>query len=187
MFFLRRPSSHDIERFLRVSRDLPMSYQPSGILDRAGIGGRLDEARTVIGHGEAAFARARAALRAWKHFDMGWVDVHPACAPVQAGTVVAVRIRHLGFWSLNGCRVLSVTPDDDTRFGFTYGTLTNHAESGEELFEVSLDPRSGDVTYRIRARSWAQAPLARLGQPIVRTLQQRFRDHSAEVMVRAAG
>ena len=31
------------------------------------------------------------------------------------------------------------------RFGFAYGTLTNHAESGEELFEVFLDPATGDV------------------------------------------
>ena len=100
---------------------------------------------------------------------------------------MAVLIRHLGFWSLNGCRVLySVgSLDDVARFGFAYGTLTNHAESGEELFEVFIDPQTDEVLYRIRAISWPQATLARVGQPIVRVLQERFRDHSAAAMKRA--
>ena len=37
------------------------------------------------------------------------------------------------------------------------GTLGNHAEAGEELFEVALDEKTGDVTYRIRAMSWPHA------------------------------
>ena len=108
----------------------------------------------------------------------------PRDAPVAVGTVVAVLIHHLGFWSLNGCRVLySVgSLDDVARFGFAYGTLTNHAESGEELFEVFIDPHTDEVMYRIRATSWPQATLARVGQPIVRALQARFRRHSAAAM-----
>ena len=95
-------------------------------------------------------------------------------------------IRHFGFWSLNGCRVLyEVGGQTDTaRFGFAYGTLTNHAESGEELFDVFLDPESDEVRYRIRATSKPQAALARIGQPIVRALQARFRRDSAAVMKR---
>ena len=71
------------------------------------------------------------------------------------------------------------------RFGFAYGTLTNHAESGEELFEVVLDPTTQDVLYRIRAISWPQALLTRFSQPIVRLLQARFRRDSGEAMMRA--
>ena len=136
---------------------------------------------------QPTFERARAALIAWKHFDIGWVETFPRHAPVAVGTVVAVLIRHLGFWSLNGCRVLYHLDGsaDVARFGFAYGTLTNHAESGEELFEVFIDPQTGDVKYRIRATSWPQAALARVGQPIVRVLQARFRRHSAEAMKRA--
>jgi uncharacterized protein (UPF0548 family) len=66
-----------------------------------------------------------------------------------------------------------------------YGTLTNHAESGEELFEVFIDPRTEEVVYRIRAASSPQATLARFGRPIVRVLQERFRHHSAVAMKRA--
>ena len=54
------------------------------------------------------------------------------------------------------------------RFGFAYGTLTNHAEAGEELFEVWLDARTDQVMYRIRAISRPRAVLARLGYRIVR-------------------
>jgi uncharacterized protein (UPF0548 family) len=141
----------------------------------------------AVGHGQADFERARAALLAWKQFDIGWVETFPRHAPVAVGTIVAVLIRHLGFWSLNGCRVLySVgSPGDVARFGFAYGTLTNHAESGEELFEVFIDPRTEEVVYRIRATSWPQATLARVGQPIVRVLQKRFREQSAAAMKHA--
>jgi len=38
--------------------------------------------------------------------------------------------------------------------------------------------------YRIRATSWPRATLARVGQPIVRLLQARFRRDSAAVMTR---
>ena len=78
-----------------------------------------------------------------------------------------------------GCR------DEHTRFGFAYGTLTNHAEAGEEVFEVCLDPETDEVRYRIRATSWPRAMLARVGQPVVRALQARFRRDSAAAMTRA--
>lgn len=185
MFLARRPSSETIERFLRESRDLPLSYGPIGILQTETPLRNLDEEKVAIGHGRADFDRARAALMEWKHFDIGWVETFPPNASVAAGTVVAVLIRHLGFWSLNGCRVLYCDEADNARFGFAYGTLTNHAESGEELFEVSIDSDTEEVTYRIRAISWPQAMLARVGQPIVRVLQARFRSHSAAAMKRA--
>jgi uncharacterized protein (UPF0548 family) len=187
MFLARRPSRETIDRFLLDSQDLPLSYGPIGIVTAETARHALDEAIVVIGRGETDFARARAALIAWKQFDIGWVETFPRRAPVAVGTVVAVLIRHLGFWSLNGCRVLySVgSLDDAARFGFAYGTLTNHAEAGEELFEVFIDPQTDEVIYRIRAISWPQATLARLGQPIVRALQARFRRQSAAAMKRA--
>jgi uncharacterized protein (UPF0548 family) len=148
---------------------------------------RLDQASVVIGRGLADFERARTALVAWKQFDIGWVETFPRHAPVTAGTVVAVLIRHFGFWSLNGCRVVydAGRSSDAARFGFAYGTLTNHAESGEELFEVFIDPQTQDVVYRIGAISWPQTVLTRVGQPVVRALQARFRRDSIAAMARA--
>jgi uncharacterized protein (UPF0548 family) len=186
MFSVRRPSTAAIERFLDASRNLPLSYGPVGIV-RETPAGRFDEEVVAIGHGDDDLERARAALAAWKQFDIGWVETFPKGAPVEAGTVVALLIRHFGFWSLNGCRVVypAASPEGERHFGFAYGTLTNHAESGEELFEVFIDRQRGDVMYRIRAISWPQATLARIGQPIGRALQARFRRDSVAAMKRA--
>ena len=62
-----------------------------------------------------------------------------------------------------------------TKFGFAYGTLPEHAESGEERFLIEWD-RAGDggVWYDILAFSRPRQFLARLGHPWVRRLQKRF-------------
>lgn len=180
---MRRPSRAAINRFLERSRELPLSYGPPGIVSHAPTVGRYDEQVVAIGHGAADFIRARAALASWKHFDIGWVQAFQAEASIDTGADVAVLIRHFGFWSLNGARVIyHVGADDPAAFGFAYGTLTNHAESGEELFAVFIDRQSGDVMYRIRAVSWPQSVLTWMGQPMVRVLQARFRQDSAAAM-----
>jgi uncharacterized protein (UPF0548 family) len=187
MFLLRRPSPAAIDRFLRESQDAPLSYAPIGLVKDPPGHGRFDEQVVAIGHGIDDFRRARAALMAWRQFETGWTDLHPRQASIDAGTVVAVVIRHLGIWSINGGRVLyhADASGSERHFGYAYGTLTNHAEHGEELFEVFVDPPSGSVMYRIRAVSWPQAALARLGSPMARLLQARFRRHSAAAMARA--
>ena len=123
----------------------------------------------------------------WAHFDLGWLEVAPAGAPIVVGTNVAVIVRHLGFWSVNGCRIVNVIERSAPvpAFGFVYGTLETHAEAGEEIFLVSLSPASGDVTYSIRAASRARAPLARLGYPVTRAFQARFRRDSLRAMATA--
>ena len=85
---------------------------------------------------------------------------------------------------MNGCRVLYLTGDgeSDGTFGFAYGTLTNHGEIGEELFEVSVDRDSEAVNYKIRAVSKPGAVLARIGYPWVRVLQAKFRKDSIAAM-----
>lgn len=186
MFLLGRPSARDIDRFLSASRELALSYAPIGLARDGRDGFTLDEQVTIVGTGEAAFTRAKAALVGWRHFDLGWVDLFPKLAPITAGTVVAVLVRHLGFWSLNGCRVVYPTGGPgQSDFGFAYGTLTNHGECGEEIFEVSFRPGTGEVSYRIRAVSKPRDPLARLGYPVARRLQARFRRDSAAAVTRA--
>ena len=196
MFLLHRPAAADVERFIAASRDLPLSYEPIG-LAREGVaafaeasapsaGFNLDEHTAIVGSGEAAFARATRALIEWRHYELGWLDVFPKPAPIVPGTVVAVSVNHLGFWSLNGCRVVySIGSPGDSAFGFAYGTLANHAEAGEEIFQVSLDPDTGEVSYLIRAASKPRAVLARVGTPVVRRLQARFRRDSARALQRA--
>jgi len=161
MFFVRRPPREAIDRFVRESQELPLSYGPISVVNGETPCRDLDEAIVTIGRGRTDFDQARAALKAWKQFDIGWVETFPRHAPVEVGTVVAILIQHLGFWSLNGCRVVYHVGGDD-RFGFAYGSLTNHAESGEELFDGFLDPKSEELRYRIRVTSKPQAALARM-------------------------
>lgn len=184
MFLLRRPSPQEIKQFLERSQRLPLSYDPIGIARESPRGYKIDEASSVIGNDESAFTRAKQALMNWKHFDLGWVELYPSGAPIEVGTVVAVLVRHLGFWSLNGCRIVYVIKQDETKYGFAYGTLANHAELGEEIFEVSFDPVSQNVSYRIRAVSKAHAVAARVGYPYTRFLQDRFRRDSIAAMQR---
>ena len=187
MFFATRPSRQAIDRFIKDSQALPLSYKQIGLAQGSPVGYDIDETLVTIGRGDAAFERAKAALAAWRHYEFNWVEVSPAGASINPGSVVAVLVRHLGFWSLNGCRVLYGVGDRAVgpNFGFAYGTLTNHAEEGEEIFEVSLRPETHDVIYRIRAASRPRAALARVGYPIARVLQARFRKDSAQAMRRA--
>ena len=189
MFLARRPSQREIEEFIARSRDLPLSYSPIGIAKESPDGFKVDEASGVIGHGQQAFERAKLALAQWRHFDFGWVELVPRGAPIEPGSVVAILVHHLWFWSLNGCRVVYTLGDRRTGlgFGFAYGTLSNHAELGEEIFEVSLVPDSEEVIYRIRAVSKARATLARIGYPFTRMLQERFRRDSITALRRAIG
>ena len=68
--------------------------------------------------------------------------------------------------------------------GFAYGTLAEHAETGEEIFQVSIDAVTDEVSYVIRAVSRERALLAHLGFPIARALQARFRRDSVAAMRR---
>ena len=71
------------------------------------------------------------------------------------------------------------------RFGFAYGTLPDHVESGEERFLIEWDQVGGAVWYDILAFSRPHHLLARLGYPYVRRVQRSFGKASASAMVRA--
>ena len=187
MFLTRRPTELEIEKFIDQSRVLPLSYARVGIGNESPRGFKVDCVAAIVGRGKNAFDVARRALAEWRHFDLGWVELYPHSAPVEPGTTVAILIRHAGLWSLNGCRVVYSVGDAGVRVGFAYGTLTNHAEMGEEIFQVSLAPDSEEVTYEIRAVSKPRAALARIGYPYVRFCQSRFRRDSIAAMRRAVG
>jgi len=119
MFFARRPTQEAIDDFVRDSLRRPLSYGPIGIVNDESPAGDLDESIVTIGRGRSDFDRASVALKTWKPFDIGWLETFPRHAPVAVGTVIVLLIQHLGFWSLNGCRVV-YTVGGDGRFGFAY-------------------------------------------------------------------
>jgi len=178
-----------MERFLAAQRNRTFSYREVGhSLRGAPVGYRIDHNRVQLGEGRAAFARAVEAIRSWKQLDLGWVSTHPGSAPIEPGTTVAVRVRHFGFWSLNACRIVYTIDEEGpvVRFGFAYGTLSEHAERGEERFSVEWRHEDGSVWYDVFAFSRPNAPAARLGKPLARMLQRRFVRDSKRVMAKAA-
>ena len=71
------------------------------------------------------------------------------------------------------------------RFGFAYGTLTEHAESGEERFTVEWNRDDDKVWYDILAFSRPRQMPARLGYPFSRSLQRKFANASKVAMVQS--
>ncbi|HVT03621.1 MAG TPA: DUF1990 domain-containing protein [Thermoanaerobaculia bacterium] len=187
MFLLNKPRDRDIESLLARAGSLRLSYSPVGIARGDAHGFNLDVLGTSIGSGRGDFDAAKRAIDTWQMFNIGWCEVFPKGAATTEGTNVAVIARHLGFWSLNSCRVVYGMSDggDEEQYGFAYGTLTEHAEQGEEIFAVSFNSRSEEVSYLIRAASRPRALLAKLGYPFSRWYQARFRDASTAAMRKA--
>jgi uncharacterized protein (UPF0548 family) len=121
-------------------------------------------------------------------FSMPWVRLHWPSAPIQVGTDVAVSTHHFGFYSLNACRIVYVVDEEGPieRFGFAYGTLGEHAESGEERFTVEWNREDDSVWYDILAFSRPRQMLARLGYPLSRLLQKKFAKGSKLAMLQLA-
>ncbi|HWO01373.1 MAG TPA: DUF1990 domain-containing protein [Blastocatellia bacterium] len=188
MFLRTRPSNEFAKRFIDFQRNLDFSYSTAAADHMAAPRGyTIDHNRIELGEGEEVFARAIAAIKRWEMFNIGWLELLWPEAPIQEGTTVAVLAHHLGFWSLNACRIVSVIEEEGPRreFGFVYGTLPDHAERGQERFAVEWDRESGKVFYDILAYSRPNKLLARLGYPFTRALQKRFARDSMQAMVLA--
>jgi uncharacterized protein (UPF0548 family) len=188
MLLLRRPSKGAIFRFLAAQSQLDFTYSAIGCTATvAPEGYTVDHTRVMLGTGEKAFRRAKAALERWDHFRLGWVEAWPPETPIESGEVVSVLAHKFRMWSLNACRIVYVVdePGPVHRFGFAYGTLPDHVETGEERFLVEWDESSGDVWYDILAFSRPRHPLARAGNSYMRRMQQRFGRDSAAAMQRA--
>jgi len=185
MWSVARPHASTVRRFLDEERDRPCSYAAIGATrdDRRPAGFAHDHDRQLLGHGAATFARACAALRAWRQFPAEWTAVETglgAVAPVAEGQVIAVLIHAVGVWWLNSARIVYVI-DEPRRFGFAYGTLPGHAECGEERF--SIEHLADDsVWYDLRTFSKPRYWAARAGSPLVRALQRHFVRQSTRAM-----
>jgi len=143
--------------------------------------------RSLKGPGGGYQMPRPAALVRWEQFRLGWVEAWPPDTSIEKGQVIAVLARSLGLWWLNVCRIVSVVDEEGSvkRYGFAYGTLPDHAGSGEERFLVEWDRESDGVWYDILAFSRPRHLLARLGYPWLRRVQKRFARDSAATMRRS--
>ena len=188
MFSLRKPSVESIRGFLKTQAALDFSYPAVGATANSLPAGYVtDRTRILLGSGESIFLAAKAALQRWEHFRLGWVELWSPDTPIQSGEVVAIMAWASGLWSLNFCRIVYVVDESGpvSKFGFAYGTLPGHVESGEELFQIEWDQNTNSVWYDILAFSRPNHFLTRLGYPLVRHTQKRFGRDSAAAMYRA--
>lgn len=185
MFSLTRPTEDAIRQLIDSQSRLDFSYPDVGATcEIPPRGYAVDHTRISLGEGSAVFEMALASIRRWAHFEIGWVQLCWPDTPIEAGRVVGVLTRVFGLWSLNVCRIVYVVDERGParKFGFAYGTLPEHAESGEERFVVEHDARDDSVWYDIFAFSRPKHILARVGYPLARRLQKRFARDSGLAM-----
>lgn len=167
---LRRPRVPELGALLEHQAGLPFSYKQTGMTsdDRPPAGFLADVAEVVVGQGGDVFDNAVSHLQNWRVHERSGLQVR-AEGPAQVDAAV-VLVAHwaVAFVTL-ACRVVYVV-EGERRWGFAYGTLEHHPETGEELFLVhhGLDDK---VRFRVRAYSrhghwltWAIGPTARLIQ-----------------------
>ena len=190
MFLIFKPDEERIRRFLEMQRSEPLSYAEVGFTrgGNAPDGYAVDHNRARLGTGRADFDRGITALRSWKMFDLKWTQIYFDDTPIEVGRTVAILIKHFGFWSLNAAQIVYVleeTNDTVEKFGFAYGTLTEHGERGEERFSVEYHKRDESVWYDLFAFSQPNHFLAKLGYPASRYLQKQFAAESKAAMQKA--
>jgi uncharacterized protein (UPF0548 family) len=190
MLFLRRPAAETIRAFLAAQARLVLTYPAVGAtFTTPPAGYAVDHTRIKLGEGERVFLAAKKALECWEQFRIGWLGARPEDTPIREGQAVAILARSLGLWWLNACRIVAVVNEDGPvrRFGFAYGTLPDHAGSGEERFLAEWDRADDGVWYDILAFSRPRHFLVRLGYPWARRVQKRFGRGSAAAMLKLVG
>lgn len=186
MFYLFKPATTQIDRFLTSLRSDSFSYPNVGeTLDSSRPDGYItDHNRQLLGHGLRTFEKGKQAVREWKMFEVPGLKLIRNNTPIELGRDVALLASHLGFYSLSSCRIVYVIDEVD-RFGFAYGTLSQHAESGEERFNVEYHLDTDEVWYDIYAFSRPGHWTVTLACPYARHLQKRFAVASKAAMLRS--
>lgn len=147
---------------------LPLTYREVGATAGALPSGYHHVHKSgVIGRGRVRFEEAAAAGMRWGMLRGAGVRVEATTPVAEVGAEVIV---HLGPIAAP-CRVVYVVDEPD-RQGFAYGTLPGHPESGEELFLVSYDPVSEEVSAVVTAFSRHATWWSRLGAPVTSLVQR---------------
>ncbi len=173
----------EIQRFVDKQSHLAFTYPEVGST-RGGIvprGYGTDRVIQEIGRGRECFNRCVALMKEWAEYGLNWIEVFPHGVELKPESVVAVVAFVLGIWSMNACRVIYVI-DEESRFGFGYGTLPDHAEIGEERFLIEWNKETDVVTYEILVFSNPSRWYYWLVFPLHRYAQNKFRRESIKLL-----
>ena len=186
MYFFKKPNHERISEFIESQSRLEFTY-PSVGTTRTGnhpSGFLVDHNRIFLGTGQATFDAAKQALCDWQHYRFDWIELQRPDVDPESEQTVGVLARALGLWVLNACRVVYVVEEEEPlrRFAFAYGTLPEHAESGEERFQVEWHQEDDTVWYDILAFSRPNQLFSRMAYPYVRHKQKQFARESMLAM-----
>lgn len=190
MFYLSKPTPSRIARFLTTQAKLDVTYSELGATSgEPPSDAYVDHVAAEIGQGERTFVSAQNVLRHWRHFQLGWTELHPVNSLVEVGQTVVVLARLFGIWSMNADRVVDLFDTDDgtmARFGYTIGTLPGHAEEGEERFSVEWNRRDDSVRFETIAFIRPHHLLTQIGWPYLRRVTDRFRREALQIVKQEA-
>ena len=190
MFALSKPSDEKIKKFLAEQRNLPFSYEEVGASENViPENYPINHHRIQIGHGSETFARAKNALQNWAMYNLKWTNLYPPNTPIAVGEAIVVLVNHRFCWSMNPCRIVYVLEKSENvdLYGFAFGTLPGHSESGEERFTVEWRHDDDTVWYELLAFARPHHILAKIGSPFVRLVQRKFAKDSQKAMLKAVG
>jgi len=139
----------------------------------------------IVGSGPTAFAAAVAGLRVWAPQRGIGARIHPPDNPVDVGTTVLIVLPFGPVAIVAPNRIVAVI-DEPGVFGFAYGTLPGHPESGEESFVVRQAP-DGTVTATVSVDARPDNLPGRLAAPVVTALQRVAIRGYLAALERAAG
>ena len=190
MLTFRKPSIDALRGIRAHQSTLDFTYAAVGATcgkQAMPAGFAVDRTRTELGRGSVVFERAKRALGEWRQFQLDWLEVFPNDTPVRAGETVLVIARAGGVWWTNAARIVYVVDESDaakSQFGFAYGTLPGHVETGEERFLIEWDRATDNVSFEILAFSRPKHFLVRLNKRRARAMQKRFAAESTAAMKR---
>ncbi len=119
---------------------------------------------------EVDWNAAKAAIRQWSGHRSKGAVLAPPTPPLAEGSTMAFAVRVMGIWASGTCRIVRLI-DEERAFGFSYGTLPHHPETGEEMF-AARDNGDGTVTFRVAAFSKPAGLLTSVLGPIGRLIQR---------------
>lgn len=173
LYSLTRPSQESLTALLASQLGAELSYPDVGATKTGDFPDGYHHAvwTRPAGNGPDAFAAAKARIDDWAGHRRAGATVVPAGAPIEVGTEVAIGLKAVSVWVTACCRIVWTVDEPDV-YGFAYGTLPHHPESGEESFVARMD-EAGDVIIEITAFSRGNSVLTRAAGPIGRRIQAR--------------
>jgi uncharacterized protein (UPF0548 family) len=174
MLSLRRLGPTELEALVAEARLASPTYEEIGASRADVLPKGFHHVRMELRVGdEYAFERAVLGLRTWVAHEGAGLRIYPKDPVVPDATVIAVK--SIGPLQMAApCRIVAVFKEPDV-FGFSYGTLPGHPESGEESFV--LERRGGATHFTVRAFSKPVDPLARLAGPVGQIVQRSVSRH----------